>query len=121
MTEQRKKELWHAKLVEEEEMTMYRKGVEDRKAERKRKKLVNDLQTKGEPVLHELMMSIRDREKSEKDAQVEEEREDDDDVSLIINNNGEPSPYPRGQHRANPQIQQDFLPLPSSVSNQEWC
>lgn len=123
--EQRKIERSHAKFVREEKKAMYRKGVEDRKAERERKKLVKDLETKGEPVPEELMMPIEDREKVWKEAQIGEEGEDDDDsdddVSLIINNDREPSPCPEMPHRATPELQQDFLPFPSSPPDHEWC
>lgn len=115
-TEQRKRDQAHAKLVRAERKTVYRQGVEDRKAERARKKQVRDLQKGNQEVPIELQAPIVDREQVWKDAEIERtrtiQRHVDDDVEFVIDTEGDPSL--RLETAQQSTTERDFIPLCSS-------
>jgi hypothetical protein len=115
--EKKKQDREFKKLLNIEKKMVHDQGVEDRKAEKERKKRVRELA--GQEVPPELLIPILDREKEWKEARQiqaqlaqeakEKEEEEEEVVSFTIDTQGDRSLVPA----FNP-LQQDLLAFPSS-------
>jgi hypothetical protein len=112
------------RLLNIEKKMVHNQGLEDRKAEKERKKRVRDLALEGQEVPPELLIPILDREKEWIEArqiqaqltQKVEEEEEEEEVILTIDTQGDRSLVPA----FNP-LQQDFLAFPSSPPERSQC
>jgi hypothetical protein len=89
---------------------VYRQGVEDRKAERERKKRIRELEKGGQEVPAKLYIPIIDKEAVWKEetqlaAQLTQDQ-DNDKVLFTIDTQGDISLVP--------ELDQDYIPIPSS-------
>ena len=113
----RKQDREFKRLLQIGKRMVHTQGLEDRKAERERKKRVKELVLGGYNVSPELLIPILDREKEWIEARQiqaqlaqegeEKEVQDDNEVSFILDTEGDRSLVPN-------QLNQDFLPFPSS-------
>jgi hypothetical protein len=113
--ENKKQEQVLKRLERQEKKAMHAKGVLDRRAERVRLKRVRELFQEGQEVPPELQVPIEDREKvwlgerAEREAQLAREKveeEEEEEILFIIDTEGDRTIVP--------DLDQDYIPLPSS-------